>query len=101
MYQRWELKPGDITLCRFDSIGGNYSLFAGEGHTTTGPETTGTYVWFETDNWEAWEERLVFGPYIHHVAGAYGAYADALREAARYLGITFDAPDAPGPKSLR
>lgn len=101
MYQRWELKPGDITLCRFDSIGGSYSLFAGEGHTTTGPETTGTYVWFETDNWEAWEERLVFGPYIHHVAGAYGAYADALREAARYLGITFDAPDAPGPKSLR
>ncbi|MEI3526456.1 MAG: hypothetical protein V8Q27_10270 [Eubacteriales bacterium] len=23
-------------------------------------ETTGTYVWLETDNWEQWEEKLVF-----------------------------------------
>lgn len=99
--QRWELKKGDITICRFDSINGEYSLFAGEGWATDGPETTGTYVWFETENWEKWEERLVFGPYIHHVGGMYGKYADALKEAARYLNIKFDCPDACGPKSLR
>ncbi len=89
---RWELKKGDITICRFDSIGGEYVLFAGEGKTTDGPETTGTYVWFETENWEEWEEKLVFGPYIHHVAGAYGTYARALEEAARYLNVTYDTP---------
>ena len=97
----WELKKGDITICRFDSVEGEYSLFAGEGWATDGPETTGTYVWFETENWEAWEERLVFGPYIHHVGGMYGKYADALREAARYLRVKFDYPGACGPKSLR
>lgn len=97
---KWELKQGDITICRFDSLNGEYSMFAGEGHTTTGPETTGTYIWLETDNWAKWEERLVFGPYIHHVGGVYGKYMDALREAARYLDIRFECPDSAGPKSL-
>ncbi len=97
---RWELKKGDITLCRFDDINGRFYLFAGEGRTTDGPETTGTYVWFEAENWEKWEERLVFGPYIHHVGGMYGKYVSVLREAARYLDITFDEPDADGPKGL-
>lgn len=51
-----------------------------------------SYVWFETDNWEQWEEKLVFGPYIHHVGGMYGSYARALEEAARYLNVTYDTP---------
>lgn len=101
MAGNWELKKGDITLCRFDGIHGEYSLFAGEGRAADGPETTGTYVWFETEDWESWEERLVFGPYIHHVGGMYGKYAGALREAARYLNVKFDHPGACGPKSLR
>ena len=100
MAGNWELKKGDITLCRFDGIHGEYSLFAGEGRAVDGPETTGTYVWFETENWESWEERLVFGPYIHHVGGMYGNYAGALQEAARYLNVNFDHPGACGPKSL-
>ena len=100
MYGRWELKKGDITLCRFDGVNGEYYLFAGDGHETDGPETTGTYVWFETENWPAWEEKLVFGPYIHHVGGMYGKYVPAMREAARYLGVKFDNPACGGPKSL-
>lgn len=100
MYGRWELKKGDITLCRFDGVNGEYYLFAGDGHATDGPETTGTYVWFETENWPAWEEKLVFGPYIHHVGGMYGKYVPAMREAARYLGVKFDNPACGGPKSL-
>ena len=90
---KWELRQGDITVCRFDSLNGEYSIFAGEGHTTEGPHTTGTYVWFEARDWEKWEEMLIFGPYIHHVGGMYGKYAAALRETARYLGVRFDCPD--------
>ena len=88
----WELRKGDITLCRLDCANGEYYLFAGEGRATDGPATTGTYVWFETDNWEKWEEKLVFGPYIHHVGGIYGTFLPVLREAARYLNIRFDTP---------
>lgn len=98
--ERWRLKQGDLTLCRFDDIDGDYYLFAGEGRTTDGPDTTGTYVWFETDHWKSWEERLMFGPYIHHVGGMYGYYLPVLREAARYLGLKFETPESDGPRCL-
>ena len=99
--ERWELKQGDLTLCRFDDVDGQYYLFAGEGKTTTGPVTTGTYVWMEVDCWKKWEERLMFGPYIHHIGGAYGKFFPVLREVARYLEINFDHPDRDdGPNCL-
>ena len=98
--ETFELKQGDLTLCRFDEMGGEYSLFAGEGKTTTGPETTGTYVWLEVDNWKRWEEKLMFGPYIHHIGGIYGKYLPVLREAARYLNVKFDNAHEQGIYSL-
>lgn len=98
--EEFELKQGELTVCRFDDAEGEYFLFAGEARTTTGPETTGTYVWMETDDWKAWEEKFMFGPYIHHLGGAYGKYLPALREAARYLGIRFDSVEQRGPRCL-
>ncbi|MDR2758903.1 MAG: hypothetical protein LBB78_05945 [Spirochaetaceae bacterium] len=96
----WELKQGDITLVRMDELHGEYYLFIGEGKTTTGPETTGTWIWLEVDNWKNWEETLIFGPFIHHVAGIYGKYTEVITEAARYLGIRVITPETPHPKSL-
>ncbi|MGI6115974.1 L-fucose/L-arabinose isomerase family protein [Luoshenia tenuis] len=96
----WEMKQGDLTLMRMDEIDGEYFMFCGEGKTTTGPETTGTYVWLEVDNWKRWEEKLMFGPYIHHVAGVYGKYLPIFREVARYLNVNFDTVDDKGPYSL-
>ena len=98
--ERFLLKEGDLTVCRFDDLDGTYYLFAGEGKTTEGPETTGTYVWLEVDNWKRWEEKLMFGPYIHHVGCAYGKYLPVLREVARYLGIVFDNAHEQGTYSL-
>jgi L-fucose isomerase-like protein len=98
--ERFELRKGHITVCRFDDIDGKYSLFAGEGDATTGPETSGTYVWFQVDDWKRWEEKLIFGPYIHHVGGVYGSYLPVLREVARYLDIEFDNAHEQGTHSL-
>ena len=98
--ESFELKQGHLTIARFDDLDGKYSLFCGEGDTTTGPETTGTYVYFKADNWKRWEEKLMFGPYIHHVGGVYGDYLPVLREAARYLGIRFDNAHEQGIYSL-
>jgi L-fucose isomerase-like protein len=96
------LKDGQLTLAKFgfDENTGKYWLFGGEGKTTTGPESSGTYVWLEVDNWKRWEEKLVFGPYIHHIGGAYGHFLPALREAARYLDIYFDNAHEQGIYSL-
>jgi L-fucose isomerase-like protein len=101
MQANWELKQGDLTMLRMDELDGKYYLFCDEGKTTTGPETTGTWVWFEVDNWKRWEEKLMFGPYIHHVAGVYGHYKDIMKEVCRYLGdVEFDEVDNKGPSSL-
>jgi L-fucose isomerase-like protein len=98
--EQFRLKDGDLTLMRFDDIDNKYVMFAGQGKTTTGPETMGTYAYLEVDDWKRWEEKLVFGPYIHHIGGVYGKYLPALREAARYLGIAFDDAHEQGVYSL-
>ena len=100
-YEAWfEMKQGALTLVRMDELHGEYFMFLGEGKTTSGPETTGTWVWLEVDNWKNWEEQLMFGPFIHHVAGVYGKYTEAITEAARYLGVHVVTPATPHPKSL-
>lgn len=98
--ERFMLKQGDLTVCRFDDLNGEYYLFSGEAKTTEGPKTNGTYVWMETDDWKRWEEKLMFGPYIHHLGCTYGHYLPVLREAARYLDIHFDDAQEQGIYSL-
>lgn len=41
----WELKHGEITIVRFDGLGGAYSCLFGEGRGIDGPKTFGTYLW--------------------------------------------------------
>lgn len=86
----WELKPGNITILRCDDINGQYKIIASEGRAIDGPVTTGSYVWFESLCWKSLEEKFIFGPYIHHVAGIYGKYARAIKEATQYLSIEWD-----------
>lgn len=87
----WELKGGDVTVLRFDAIGGKYTLFCGEAVGTDGPFTNGNYIWIETPDWIKWEKKLVYGPYIHHVAGVHGKYQSVMEEACKYIsGLTPD-----------
>ena len=87
----WQLKKGDLTVIRFDGINGEYSLFCGEGKAIDGPYTQGTYVYIEVNDWPLWEEKIIYGPYIHHTSCIYGKYSTVLYEAVRYLdGIKFD-----------
>ncbi len=81
----FELKRGEITICRFDGDNGKYSLLIGEGKGVDGPATKGTYVWFEVKNWPAWEHKIVTGPYVHHCAGIYDSTAAVLMEACKYI----------------
>lgn len=96
----FELKNGPITIARFDMLNGEYTLFSGEGEGVDGPSKGGTYVWFKVDNWEDWEEKIVFGPYIHHVAGIYGNYMQVLTEACKYMNGVCADPMRPVKKVL-
>lgn len=43
-------------------------------------------------NWPRIEEKLIYGPYIHHVAGVHGKIAPVILEASKYMnGVEFDA----------
>ena len=81
----WELKGGDLSIVRFDCLHDDYSLFLGNAKGTTGPKTVGSYLWIEVDNWEKWERKLIYGPYIHHCVGVYAPVVPILEEACRYL----------------
>lgn len=97
----WQLKKGDLTLLRFDSSGEGYFLLCGEGKAIDGPFNLGTYVYMEVNDWPLWEEKLIYGPYIHHVSCIYGKYSSALYEATRYIdGLTFD-PAEPTMEEIR
>ncbi len=82
----WQIANGDVTVARFDGDHGKYSLFIGEAKAVDGPYNGGCYTWIETKDWPRWEHKLVCGPYIHHVSGVYGNYADVLYEACKYIG---------------
>jgi len=97
----WQLKKGSITVVRFDGINGKYSLFCGQGRAIDGPYNQGTYVYLEVNDWPLWEEKIIYGPYIHHTSCIYGHYAPVLYEATRYLeGVTFD-PAEPTVEEIR
>ena len=81
----FRLQDGPLTVARFDGDHGHYQLAIGEGVSTPGPQTLNNYVWMEVDDWLGWESKLMQGPFIHHVALAYGHYADALAEACRFV----------------
>jgi L-fucose isomerase-like protein len=97
----WQIKNGEITVIRFDGGNGKYSLLCGEAKTTDGPYTLGTYVYIKVNDWPKWEEKIIYGPYIHHTSCIYGKYASVLYEACRYLkGVTFD-PVEPNEEDIK
>jgi L-fucose isomerase-like protein len=81
----FQIRKGDITIARFDGLNGEYSLLMGHGKGIDGPYNLGTYLWVEVEDWPLWEERIIYGPYIHHVAGIHDKAAYALLEATRYI----------------
>ena len=90
----WEIKGGKVSIVRFDGYNGKYKLFVGHAESTSGPMTSGTYLWIKVNNWSKWEEKFINGPYIHHVIGIHGSIAPVLYEAVKYIkNIKFDTID--------
>lgn len=89
-----KIRGGDISLARFDGDHGEYQLFLGRARGIEGPFTRGTYVWVEVNDWPLWEEKLVQGPYVHHIVGIHANVIPVLYEACRYIpGLTPDPVD--------
>jgi len=82
---QWQIKGGPITVGRVDGDHREYQMLMGHVKSTDGPYNRGTYVWVIAPNWLEWEEKFIYGPYIHHVTGVHGHIAPILNEACRYI----------------
>jgi len=89
----FEAKEGKYTVCRFDGDHGEYSLLMGTAETMEGPYNQGTFGYFEFENLNRFESKLVNGPYIHHVSAIREDVVPILYEATKYLGIEPDFYD--------
>ena len=81
----FKVKEGTYTVARLDQDNGRYTMLAGCCRSVPGPQTHGTYLWGEFSNLQAWEDRLLDGPYIHHFVEMEGDYTKELREFCRYF----------------
>jgi hypothetical protein len=88
----WKLKEGEVTVVRFERGREGYRLLSFEAPSIPGPFNRNTYLWIGVDSWDALEKKIIYGPYLHHVACVYGKYASVLEEVCRYIpGLEPDA----------
>lgn len=85
MREWFQVKKGHYTVARIDQDHGKYSVIAGECDSTDGPYTFGTYMWAEFGNLDAWERKMVEGPYIHHVSEIEGSLTEEIKEVCKYI----------------
>ncbi len=78
-------EDGVYTVARIDQESGRYSILPLCCHTTTGPQTHGTYLWGEFADLQAVEDRLLDGPYIHHFVEMLGDYRREIAEFCKYV----------------
>ena len=91
MRENFEAKKSHYTVARIDQDHGNYSIVAGECDSAEGPYTNGTYIWARFDDLNAWERKLIEGPYIHHVSEIEGSFTEEINEFCKYVpALKFD-----------
>lgn len=78
-------KDGTYTLARIDQESGDYMILPLLCNTTTGPATSGTYIWGEFNDLQKIEDRLLDGPYIHHFIEIMGDYRKEINEFCKYF----------------
>ena len=85
MRENFEAESGHYTVARIDQDHGRYSVIAGGCDSVSGPYTNGTYLWARFNNLDAWERKLIEGPYIHHVSEIEGDYTAEIKEFCKYV----------------
>ena len=78
-------KDGIYTIARFQGDAGKYTLLGGKFNTTEGPHTFGTHIWAEFKDLPAIENKLINGPYIHHMSEIFGDYSEILEEFCKFI----------------
>lgn len=83
--ENFEAKASHYTVARIDQDHGKYSIVVGECDSAEGPYTNGTYLWAKFEDLDAWERKLIEGPYIHHVSEIEGSFTKEIKEVCKYI----------------
>ena len=78
-------KDGTYTIVRLDQESGDYMILPIVADTVEGPQTHGTYIWVEFDNYQKVEDRLMEGPYIHHFVEIEGDYTAEIETFCKFV----------------
>ena len=64
---------------------GKYQIVTGLCEGASGPYNFGTHLWAKFDDLDAWEDKLINGPYIHHVVEIEGDYREEIKEFCKFV----------------
>jgi len=83
-----QLRPGAVTLARLVEVGGEYRLVIARGELSDEPlRTHGSGGWVSVPNLPALYGELQQNGFVHHASLIHDDHVDALRMAAKFLGI--------------
>ncbi|MFC1534392.1 L-fucose/L-arabinose isomerase family protein [Thermodesulfobacteriota bacterium] len=84
----FQLKPGEVTLCRLQEHDGIFKMLVINGNIATSDDSLrGSWCWVEVHDLEKLYNTLVVEGFTHHASLIHGDYTRALSDACSYLGI--------------
>jgi len=84
----FQLKPGDVTLCRLAEHDGQFKMLIAEGEIIqTDQNLRGSWSWVEVPNLDSLYRTLVEEGFVHHASLVHGNYVSTIKDACKFLGI--------------
>ena len=84
----FQLKAGDVTLCRLQEHDGEFKMLVAKGKTAnTKQNLRGSWCWVEVPDLELLYGTLVKEGFTHHASLIHGDYIQAITQACELMGI--------------
>ncbi len=84
----FQLKPGDVTLCRLVEYDGKFKMFITKGEIIkTDQSLRGSWSWVKVPNLDILYRTLVEEGFIHHASLIHGDHVQAIKDACRFLDV--------------
>ncbi|MGD9118884.1 MAG: hypothetical protein PVJ08_09195, partial [Dehalococcoidia bacterium] len=85
----FQLKSGDVTLCRLQEHDGQFKMLVAKGKAiSSAQKLRGSWSWIEVPDLDNLYSTLVKEGFTHHASMIHGDFSRAVTDACEYLGIT-------------
>jgi L-fucose isomerase-like protein len=85
----FQLKSGDVTLCRLQEHDGQFKMLVAKGKAIPSQqELRGSWSWVEVSDLDTLYSTLVKEGFTHHASMIHGDFSRSITDACEYLGIT-------------